>query len=334
MYRHPSGIAAAALIPLLALAAPLSAQQQADSRIEQRVLGAGVRDEVAFDVPAGRLLEVRALSDEFDTVLELVPPTGGEPLRNDDDGMSTDSRVATVTSEAGAWKAIVSGYHDGGGAYELRISSVEPLGVEVIEGRFGPDDLQSPKGDRYRAHRFTVDAPSDLLIQVEPGGEIGELLAISPAGQRHAPSFGMFGGPAQLRVSDAEAGSWELFTVAAGTTSGEYRVHVARTPGAGPAERQVGRLTAEDSVLLRGEHFDRYFIDVKDESVLEFELTSGEFDTFLAVLPPSGVWVQDDDGMEQGSRLELAGERGQWEVIVTSFGPGETGEYQLDIRRR
>lgn len=316
------------------LATPTAAQQQPGPRIEQRVLDASGRDEVVFPVPAGRLLEVRALSDEFDVVLELTPPAGGDVLRNDDDGTSTNSRVTAITSEAGDWTAEVSAYQYGSGSYELRVSIVEPLGVEVIDGRFGADDLPSPKGDRYRAHQFTVDSPSDLLVQVAPGGEVGELLAIAPSGQRHAPGYGLLGGTPQLNLADAEAGTWQLFAVAAGSEPGDYRLHIARIPGAGPAEQQAGALTAADSVLLRGEHFDRYHIDVADESLLEFELTSTEFDTFLAVLPPSGTWVQDDDGMDRGSRLELPGEPGRWEVVVTSFGPGETGEYRLDIRRR
>ena len=322
------------LIPHLAIAIPAAAQQQAPSRTEQRVLNASGRDEVVFHVPAGRLLEVRALSDEFDAVLELTPPAGGDVLRNDDDGMSTNSRVTAVTSEAGEWTAAVSAYQYGSGPYELRVSIVEPLGVEVIDGRFGADDLSSPKGERYRAHQFALDSPSDLLIQVASGGEVGELLAMSPNGQRHAPGYAQLGGTPQLRLSDAEAGTWQLFVVAAGSETGAYRLQIARIPGAGPAEQQTGHLTAADSVLLRGEHFDRYFIDVTDESMVEFEVTSAEFDTFLAVLPPSGTWVQDDDGIDRGSRVELPGEPGRWEVVVTSFAPGETGEYRLDIPRR
>lgn len=334
MYRYRSGIALALLIPVLSLAAPLAAQQAAGSRTEQRVLGASGRDVVTIAVPAGKLLEVRALSDEFDVVLELTPPSGGEPLRNDDDGISTNSRISVVTTEGGEWTAAVTAFHDGGGAYELRTSVADPLAVQAIEGRFGAEDQLSPKGERYRAHRFAVEAPSDLIIQAEPAGRVSELLAVSPGGQRHVQGYAGMGGTPQLRITGAEAGSWELYAIAAGSEPGAYRLQVAHAAGAGPAETRVGQLTPADSALLRGEHFDRYFIDVTDESIVEFELTSTDFDTFLAVRPPAGEWVQDDDGMERGSRLELSAKPGRWEVVVTSFSAGETGEYQLNIRRR
>lgn len=220
----------------LAIVAPCATTAQApDLRVEHRsVSPVALQDEVTFEVPAGYLLEVRALSDEFDTVLELHPPEGGEPLRNDDDGASTNSRLSTFAASGGRWRAVVSGYAEGAGAYEFRVSLTSPGDVETIAGRLDADAITSPKGGRYRIHEFTVDSPSDVVLEIDAVSAIEDLIAIAPDGQR----------------------------------------------------------------------FTR------------------------------GHWVRDDDGIQGGSRVELPGERGRWEVLVTSFGPGESGDYRLSILPR
>ena len=333
MYSRLAGTASALLA--LAVMNPCAVTAQApDARVERRSLSptAG-QDEISFDVPAGHLLEVRVLSDDFDTILELHSPDGGEPLRNDDDGNSTNSRLSTFAATGGRWRAVVTRYAEGSGDYDFRVSTVSPGEVQTIVGRFDADASVSPKGGRYQVHDFVVDAPVDLLVEIDAATAVQDLLAIAPDGHRHTSGYWGSGAGGSLTVTGAAPGRWQLVVFQDESDYGadEYRLHLIRAAPAGEAERFSGALEEGDEQLVRGEFFDRYYVEIGDEALVDIQVTSTEFDTFLAVRPPSGTWFQDDDGMQDGSRIELPGERGRWEVIVTSYASGATGAYRLAV---
>jgi hypothetical protein len=109
-----------------------------------------------------------------------------------------------------------------------------------------------------------------------------------------------------------------------------------------PFTRERGELATGDQTLTSGEFSDSYTFDVQPGQWVEVALTSSTFDPYVILKPPSCADVQgtcdrqtdNDDFLPGGGSFlwERADEAGRWEVLVTSFQPGETGAYELAYR--
>ncbi len=83
-----------------------------------------------------------------------------------------------------------------------------------------------------------------------------------------------------------------------------------------------------------GEYLDSYFFEGSANQTTTFELRSVDFDTYLRVITPNGEEYENDDyeGDTERSFLSLdLTVSGTYEVMVTSYSSGETGDYTLEI---
>jgi hypothetical protein len=97
-----------------------------------------------------------------------------------------------------------------------------------------------------------------------------------------------------------------------------------------------GELTAEDPTLGDGSHAQAWTLDVRAGQVVILELVSEDFDAYLYVLSPESInAMQDDDGLSgTDSRITFnAPSDGRYQIIVTSYGEGVTGRYELRATR-
>ncbi len=106
--------------------------------------------------------------------------------------------------------------------------------------------------------------------------------------------------------------------------------------GNGPETVTTGQLQAGDRTLQTGEFSDHYTYQWQSGNV-HIEARSSAFDAYLVVKSPSGQQHDNDDmvagGNDTTAGLDLAiTEPGTWTVIVTSYQPGESGQYQLVVR--
>ncbi len=101
------------------------------------------------------------------------------------------------------------------------------------------------------------------------------------------------------------------------------------------AQTYSGRLGAGDGQLGSGEFVDEYSVSVERGEAVRATLTSDAFDTFVIVKSATGAQQEDDDcteGETTRSCATLVADRtGRVRVLVTSFRPGESGEYQVRI---
>lgn len=101
------------------------------------------------------------------------------------------------------------------------------------------------------------------------------------------------------------------------------------------AQTYSGRLAAGDETLSSGEYVDAYTVLVQRGQVVRAVLTSQAFDTYLILKSPSDEQAEDDDCSENEttrSCAEFVADRdGHLRVLVTSFRPGESGDYQVTI---
>ncbi|CAN5155551.1 hypothetical protein BH23GEM2_BH23GEM2_11980 [soil metagenome] len=96
----------------------------------------------------------------------------------------------------------------------------------------------------------------------------------------------------------------------------------------------TGTLAAGDCVIS-GAFADNYSLTTNPSQAVNITLTSAEFDTFLGVAGVNGapVAVNDDapGAITTNSRLKLIAAAGLHTVAATSFGPGATGSYTLEV---
>ena len=91
----------------------------------------------------------------------------------------------------------------------------------------------------------------------------------------------------------------------------------------GPRLRsESGRLSEGDTVLPGGELADRFPLSVTPGNRIVLDLSSADFDPYLALRSPSGEVVDNDDheGSSSRSRIEhTVAEAGEYTVYVTSY---------------
>lgn len=295
--------------------------------------------EHVFQVTAGQLIEARLDADDFDTVLQLIPPMG-DTLYNDDFENIHTSRIATIATVGGEWRAVVTALDQGSGAYGLVITLDTPERTRSISGELTAATPISAKGQRYERQTYTVEGAPQLIIQVTSRNFEPELILHSPSGEitsqiADSPSSNVV----IATVPSAEAGIWEIIAThsayAEGTT-GDYTIQIVETtPVVSPVGELIeGELVAGGPRQIHGELYQEHTIAGSAESGMSVVLESDDFDPFLAVRSPSGEWYRDDDsGGDANAMLSLPAEAGDWLVITTSYAADEVGRYELKVYR-
>ncbi|MCS6800219.1 MAG: caspase family protein, partial [Myxococcota bacterium] len=97
-----------------------------------------------------------------------------------------------------------------------------------------------------------------------------------------------------------------------------------------------GTLGPGDATLPSGEYVDTHEVTVNAGEQLAIRLSSRQFDAYLLLRSPSGHPDQNDD-YQRGSTdagIDVAvAEAGRYQIGVTSYRPGERGEYVLTVTR-
>ena len=118
--------------------------------------------------------------------------------------------------------------------------------------------------------------------------------------------------------------------------TGAYRVALDVGTDLGPMASDAGRALAEgDAQLQTGEFYDAYRVPMAAGERRLVEVATAAFDAYLIVTGPGGARVENDDctagDAGRSCAVVVADQAGDWEVIVTSARPGETGAYELTV---
>lgn len=142
-------------------------------------------------------------------------------------------------------------------------------------------------------------------------------------------------GTAQIIVTSFDrrgAGAYRLSVQRA-----EAPAAVAANAGAAATVGQVmeGALAQGDSQLDSGEFVDTYPLTGTQGQQLDIRLSSTAFDPYVAITGPNGFREFNDDDVQGNSRnarlIVALPAAGQYTVHVTSYQPGESGAYRLEI---
>lgn len=354
-----------------ATTAVAAAVADAGTRIESGSLETGDRtlrsgeyqDTYTFQGRRGEHITLDLRSGAFDPYLILVDPNDEQTENDDHEGDAHRSLISRELPADGAYRVMVTSYRPGEtGSYDLRIVQATAgsgglAGPRVERGRLaaGDDTLRSGEYvDLYRfegtpGQRVTLDVVSQdfdtYLILLPPRGERQENDDVDGR-PRHSVIESDVTEPGTYTVAvtsyqRGESGAYELrieavaATATVATGAGASR-STADVVAIGFGERASGELTDTDRRLQGGEYRDVYAFDGQVGDQVIVELSSSDFDTYIALIPPEGEQIDNDDadGRQDLSRVELTlRNAGRYRILVTSYAAGKTGRYQLSLRR-
>lgn len=320
-------------------------------------------DAYPIEVRAGEWIEVDMTSNDFDTYVVVLAPSGFNEQNDDYDGSTSRSYLRMRAEESGTWNVYATSYAGGEkGAYDLAInvgdgsrqvcsdcttpvsqnSSASDSRIEQGELSRGDETLTSGEfvdyytvqgraGEQLVVDLRSTDFDPYLILKLSDDEQIdnddheGDLTRSMIATE--LPHDGTY----QVLVTSyavGESGSYDL-TIHGGGGEGD----AVYTRAAG-IRTESGTLSAGDSELRSGEYYDTYSFQGAPGQRIRIDLESSEFDTYLGLQPPRGEAIQDDDG--GGSvghsviEMDLT-EPGTYQVFVTSYAAKETGAYQLTM---
>lgn len=225
-----------------------------------------------------------------------------------------------------------------------------------IEGALAQGDQTLQSGELFDEHTFEWPAGTRVHLEAQSTEFDTYLIAHPPSGPQQdnddmVPGQSLNAG---LDLQTQEAGRWRILVTSyrPGET-GRYTLVVGGGGGTGVAPPssptpppnspppsaggrvENGNLAQGDSTLRSGEFADTYRMTFTPRSAVSIRLESSQFDTYLIVRSPSGHQEDNDDltpgqGLNSGLDLPVA-EPGEYQVVVTSYRPGETGQYTLRV---
>jgi len=319
---------------------------------DDEIAGAPERyvDRYEIEGVAGDHITANVRSHAFDTFIMLRQVDGDGYWENDDylDSRSVSQLGVTLPAD-GTYSVEVTSFEANElGPYNLVIEHGSPPPSPVASneteyaGDLSADDETRTDGVHFDTYDFA--------------GQAGEQVTLDLTSE----AFDTFLNLALIGEGDTAARTWENDDFAAGDSAhsqikltlpadGAYRVVVSSYDRGETgsylltltrdSEREgdwlEGELAAGDMTHRDGELIDWIEVQTEPGQTIEVDLHSEDFDTFVIVQSPTGETAQNDDWEGDGgrSRLSTAITRpGVHRVGVTTFEPGMSGQYKLDIR--
>jgi hypothetical protein len=317
--------------------------------------GYGYVDTYTFDGAAGATAVLDLRSANFDTYLQVRSPSG-ELFTNDDyEGSYERSLLALNLSESGEYTVEVSSYEsDQTGDYTLEMTSAiasETAANLNTTGALTSDDATYSDGEYHDSYTFEGTPGQTVTIDLTSPSFDTYLILENPNGETEVNDDADEGtGHSQIVTQLSELGTYTVHVTSyAAAETGNYDLAVNHSSGGTAAQQSGG---GRDSVALalgestRGtlQISDQFSEDGKYEDVYVFsgnagdtvlvDLRSGEFDTYLSMITPSGQAIDNDDfdGRTDRSVIEVTlQETGRYRIRATTYTGDATGEYALSL---
>ena len=257
------------------------------------------------------------------------------------------------------------------GRYELKVLSARDLapvagapaaGAERLErGALAAGDAQLGSGEWYDTYEVSWPVGTAVRLEARSSAFDTYLILRTPSGRQLDNDDQTPGnldaaidfvvsepGPHRVLVTSYAAGmsgAYELAMRGGGSgpsippstgpaPASPAAPAAAAAPPLAAARTERGELAAGDRTLSSGEFSDTFPMTFVPGAPVSVRLESSAFDTYLIVRSPSGR-QQDNDDLRPGvlnSGIDIpAAEAGEYQVVVTSYRPGERGAYTLTV---
>ena len=303
-------------------------------------------DTYSFQAQAGQHLVVDMTSSDFDTYVGIGSPSG-ENTENDDYQESTNrSLVELEVTESGTWSIIATSFgEDETGSYVVTVTLSGLAGSTSGGTRYESGTLS--KGDDTLTtgeylDSYTMEGRSGELVVIDLRSSQFDpyLIVQTPSGET-SENDDHEGDASRslLSLTLTESGT---FTIAVTSytegETGNYDLQIRSGGSAGAVASgprvERGTLASGDESLRSGEYVDVFEFEGIPGQRANLDVSSSEFDTYLMLRGPGEISAENDDVAEAPGHsildIDLT-EMGTYRVMVTSYEPGETGNYELSI---
>ena len=319
-------------------------------------------DSYTLNAPPGAQVQIRMQSSSFDTYLAAFG-AGDLELSNDDDASGasgTNSLLEATVPSDGRLTVAATSYAGGEtGAYTLtatlrggasRQAAANGQNITLGQSANGALSASDPRGDTSFEDTYLLQASAgqsvrlalsssafDTVLRIEGPNGFSTENDDDPSGstlnslvETQLPAAGTY----RVVVASYDDQGLGAYTL---ETSGSTRAASNNTGTASSLAvgRQVsGSLATNDETIPTGEFFDAYTFQGTRGQRVSFDMTSSEFDTYLALLFPGGGQEANDDATEgnTNSRLTVTlPADGTYQLVATSYQEGETGQYALSM---
>lgn len=306
-------------------------------------------DDVTVRLADGERRRIEMRSTEFNTYLIATGP--GDVRQENDDCTEGDANLSCLDLEgAGDWQILATSFGPGEtGPYTLEDGSGHHNSGTSATGRVSDGDVRVETGQLASGDRTLQSGEfSDVFTVVGTGGPLvvdlhssdfdPYLVVETPGGEQFDNDDYDGARDRSLLVVQTRPGeTYEVIVTSYGSgETGSYRLEMRDEDSAiaSGIRTEQGQLASGDDQLESGAFYDLYTFSGVPGQRLRADLTSDEFDTYIAIQPPSGDALRDDDGGGRvgHSRIDVdLTEPGEYTVFVTSYSEGETGAYRLAL---
>jgi hypothetical protein len=307
-------------------------------------------DTYTFQGTAGSSAVIDLRSADFDTYLVVEAPSGEQFTNDDYEGSTERSLLSLDLTESGEYTVSATSYEGGvTGAYTLDMSTdLQSAPVDMQNtGNLASGDSTFSDGEYYDAYTFEGQPGQSLTIDLNSDDFDTYLVLETPDGQKEANDDADSTAHSQIVTTLSQLGTYTVYVTSYGASeTGDYVVSVtqgASTSGAGGSGRDSQALTlgegtsgildTADTRSTDGKYQDIYSFEGSAGQSVQVDMT-GEFDTFLSVVTPSGQTYENDDYNSDVSRslVEFTlPESGRYRIVASTYGSDLTGSYQLSL---
>lgn len=325
-------------------------------------------DDWFYEGRAGEQISVTQRSSDFDSWLLIGRVVNGvfqlEEF-NDDDGGGNDARIDYTLPASGRYVIRVNVVGRGRtGSYTLRVDRLGggSSGSSSSGGRRVLSAGQSFTGELDSSDPLWTDNTYyELWWYYGRAGERLTIIMRSPSfdsymqyGRMNGDEFNYLGGSNSRRIGGqqetvldvtlSETGEYGIRANSHGQYTGQYVLTVSSSGGGGTTTSSgatisrgstiTGSLTPADAQTDSGWYHDDYTFSGTGGQVIQVDLESDDFDTFIDLYQGTRWVAEDDDGGDGlDSRLVYTlPESGNYIICVRSRYANRTGSYRLTLR--
>ncbi len=324
-------------------------------------------DAYTFSGVAGQQVSVSMASGSFDTFLFLLRPDGTTLSSDDDGGGGTDSRIPTGSGSltlptTGIYTIYTSSFSPNTtGAYSLTLNGQTlggscpstPISIgQTFNGTLSLSDCQLSDNSLFDSYSFSGTAGQTISVSLTSPVFDTYLHLLRPDGTLLADDDD--GGDGLNSRIPAESGTLTLpvtgtYKILANSFSpnvtGSYSLTLQGSsaftcPSTPISIGQLvnGVLSNSDCTLSDNSFIDSYSFTGTAGQQVAVEMSSLNFDTYLFLLGPNGLVVDDDDGgagtdsrIPANTGFFTLPTSGTYTILANSFAPTVTGGYALSL---
>jgi len=295
----------------------------------------------------------------------INPGNSGGPLLNSDGQMiGVNTSIFTTSREGGnigigfaiptnEVEQFIAEVNDGTATTDSQASrstnlaDPQPITIDgpLVEGRLGADSSVLPDGSYFNPYTFEGVAGQEVVIEMSSTELDSYLILLSPDRDDFQVQDDDSGANTNARLrarlpytgsyivlanafSEGEVGAYQLRLTSDGSPTGSGSDAIIL--------QQRGELGPGDPTLSDNSYYQEYTFQGDAGQVVQIELSSPDFDTYLLLVDEAGNLIDQNDDIGRGntdSRLVVTlGRTGTYTVVVNAFDSTGQGRFVLTVR--